>query len=125
MLTGCWKRRQTPLKTNKRIWELDAFRGICILGVVLVHFVYDLVELYGIIDWKYPPLFSLVKNWGGVLFLLISGICVTLGSHSVRRGLIVFGCGMVITAVTVAMYLLNFANIDIEYSITSRICCLS
>jgi uncharacterized membrane protein len=93
---------------KKRIWELDAFRGICILGVVLVHFVYDLVELYGIIDWKYPPLFSLVKNWGGVLFVVLSGICVTLGRRSVRRGLIVLGCGMVITAVTYGMYRFGF-----------------
>jgi uncharacterized membrane protein len=93
---------------KKRIWELDAFRGICILGVVLVHFVYDLVELYGIIDWKYPPLFSLVKNWGGVLFVMLSGICVTLGKRSVRRGLIVLGCGMVITAVTYGMYRFGF-----------------
>ena len=37
---------------KKRIWELDAFRGICILGVVFVHFVYDLVELYRIVDWE-------------------------------------------------------------------------
>jgi uncharacterized membrane protein len=100
---------------KKRIWELDAFRGICILGVVLVHFVYDLVELYGIIDWKYPPLFSLVKNWGGVLFVVLSGICVTLGRRSVRRGLIVLGCGMVITAVTYGMYRFGFSKSILIY----------
>ena len=99
---------------KKRIWELDAFRGICILGVVLVHFVYDLVELYGIIDWKYPPLFSLVKNWGGVLFVMLSGICVTLGRRSIRRGLIVFGCGLVCTAVTVGMYRLGLSGNGIQ-----------
>ncbi len=95
---------------KKRIWELDAFRGICILGMVLVHFTYDLVELYGILDWQYPAWFSFVKNWGGVLFLLISGISATLGSRSVRRGLIVFGCGMLVSAVTYGMYALNFAG---------------
>ena len=95
---------------KKRIWELDAFRGICILGVVLVHFVYDLVELYGILQWQYPAWFSFVKEWGGVLFLVLSGICVTLGSRSVRRGIIVLLSGMVITAVTYGMYKLNFAD---------------
>lgn len=89
---------------KKRIWELDAFRGICILGMVIVHFVYDLTELYRIIDWEYPAWFSLVKDWGGVLFLLISGISATLGSRSVRRGGIVFLCGMVCTAVTYGMF---------------------
>lgn len=93
---------------KKRIWELDAFRGICILGVVFVHFVYDLVELYDIIDWQYPPLFSLIKNWGGVLFVVLSGVCATLGRRSVRRGLIVLFCGMVITAVTYGMYRFGF-----------------
>ena len=93
---------------KKRIWELDAFRGICIIGVVFVHFVYDLVELYGIIQWEYPLLFSLVKNWGGVLFVLLSGVCVTLGRRSVRRGLIVLFCGLGITAVTYGMYRFGF-----------------
>ena len=92
---------------KKRIWELDAFRGICILGVIAVHFVYDMVELYRLVQWDYPAIFTFIRDWGGVLFLLLSGICVTLGSHSVRRGLIVFGCGMLITAVTVGMYLLD------------------
>lgn len=95
---------------SKRIWELDAFRGLCVIGMVLVHFVYDLTELYRIIDWPYPVWFSFVKNWGGLLFLLLSGICVTLGSRSVRRGLIVFGCGLLVSAVTVGMYLLDFAG---------------
>lgn len=95
---------------KRRIWELDAFRGICILGMVIVHFVYDLVELYGIIDWQYPQWFSFVKDWGGVLFLLISGISATLGSHSVRRGLIVFACGIIVSAVTYGMYKLDFTG---------------
>lgn len=95
---------------TKRIWELDAFRGICILGMVIVHFIYDLVELYDIIDWNYPAAFSFIKDWGGVLFLLLSGICATLGHRSVRRGLIVFGCGLICSTVTAGMYWLGFAG---------------
>ena len=95
---------------KKRIWELDVFRGICILGVIVIHFVYDLTGLYGIIRWDTPALFQFVQNWGGVLFLLLSGICATLGSRSLRRGLIVFGCGMICTAVTAGMYLLDMAE---------------
>lgn len=95
---------------NRRIWELDAFRGICILGMVLVHFVYDLVELYGLVDWEYPAAFSFVKDWGGLLFLLLSGVCVTMGHHPVRRGLIVFACGLLCSLVTAGMYLLDFAD---------------
>lgn len=87
-----------------RIWELDAFRGICILGMVFVHLMYDLAELYGIIDWEYPLWFDIMKNWGGVLFVLLSGICATLGRRSVRRGLIVLAGGLIVSAVTWGMY---------------------
>ena len=95
---------------KKRIWELDALRGLCILGMVVVHFIYDLVELYGLVKWDYPPLFTFVQQWGGVLFLLISGICVTLGSRCIRRGALVFGCGLVVSAVTFGMYHFGFSG---------------
>ena len=98
---------------TKRIWELDVFRGICILGVIAVHFVYDMVELYGLVEWEYPPLFSFIKNWGGILFLVLSGVCVTLGSRSIRRGAIVLASGLVITGVTVGMYLTGMQGIGI------------
>lgn len=112
---------------KKRIWELDAFRGICVLGMVIVHFIYDLTDLYRVIDWSYPAWFSLIKNWGGVLFLLISGISATLGSRSVRRGLIVFLCGMVCTLVTWGMYRLGMAGkgIIIYYGVLHCLgCCM-
>lgn len=100
---------------KKRIWELDAFRGLCIIGVVIVHLIYDLVDLYQIIDWRYPAWFAFIKDWGGILFLLLSGICVTLGSRSVRRGIIVFACGMVCTAVTYTMSRMGFDQSIIIY----------
>ncbi len=89
---------------NQRIWELDAFRGLCVLGMVVVHFVFDLTEMFRILRWDYPAWFAFVMLWGGVLFLLLSGICVTLGSHPIRRGLIVLGCGLVVSAVTVVLW---------------------
>lgn len=92
---------------GKRIWELDALRGICILGMVVVHFVYDLGSLGFRVS---SGLFHAVQYWGGTLFVLLSGICVTLGSKHIRRGLTVFGCGMVCTAVTAGMYLLGLAD---------------
>lgn len=95
---------------TKRIWELDAARGVFILGMVAVHLVYDLVSLYGLVQWDYSPAFLALMNWGGVLFLVLSGICVTLGSQCLRRGLLVFSCGMVCSAVTAGMYFLQMAD---------------
>ena len=95
---------------KQRIWELDALRGLCILGVVIVHGIFDAVELYGLIRWDYPDWYTLVMTWGGLVFLVLSGICVTLGSRCVRRGIIVFLGGMACTLVTWGMYRLGYAN---------------
>lgn len=95
---------------KKRIWELDVLRGVCILGMVVVHLIYDLQTFFSLPFLGDSQLFDLIKQWGGVLFLLISGICVTLGSHPVRRGLIVFACGLICSAVTAGMYFLNMAD---------------
>lgn len=95
---------------KKRIWELDAFRGLCLLGMVLIHTIYDLTELYGLVSWDASPVFVFVKQWGGVLFVLVSGICVTLGSHHLKRGFVVFMAGMLCTAVTAGLYLLGLSD---------------
>ncbi len=94
-------------RSQSRIWELDALRGFSILAVLVLHFLYDLQLLYGFAALDHPFL-SLVQRYGGVLFILLSGICVTLGHRSVRRGLLVFACGMLITLVTVLLVRLGF-----------------
>ena len=93
---------------KKRIWELDALRGLCILMVLAFHLIFDLVEVFRLVRWDYPGWFLLLRDWGGLIFLILSGICVTLGSRSVRRGLTVLGCGMACTAVTVSMTFFGF-----------------
>lgn len=85
---------------DTRIRELDAARGFCILAMVAVHLIYDLTELYPILQWEYPPIFSFLKDWGGTVFFLISGISATLGHRHLRRGLTVLGCAAVVSAVT-------------------------
>lgn len=95
---------------KKRIWELDAFRGLCILGMVVVHLLFDLMNTFSMPGLERSNLFSFVMLWGGVLFLLLSGICVTLGHHPIRRGLIVLGAGLLCTIVTWAMAALGLAD---------------
>lgn len=95
---------------KNRIGELDALRGVCILGMVLVHLAFDLSQLYSPEIRALPRWFSFLMDWGGVLFFLISGICVTLGRRCLRRGAAVFACGMLCTAVTWGMYRLGIAG---------------
>ena len=95
-------------KTN-RIWELDALRGFMILCVVFIHFCFDLDYFLGI-DFITNPVIQFVMDHCGMSFVVLSGLCATIGRRSFRRGLQVFGCGMLITAVTAGMYFLNMAD---------------
>lgn len=98
---------------KSRIWELDALRGLALLGMVLIHFVYDLTELVGVLSWQEPGWYLFVKNNCGGIFLVISGISATLGSRCLRRGLQVFCCGLLCSAVTAGMYVLGLADSSI------------
>ena len=33
---------------KSRVWELDALRGLALLGMIGIHLVYDLVDLFGV-----------------------------------------------------------------------------
>ena len=98
--------------SKPRIWELDALRGVCILCVLVVHFLFDL-SFFGGLDLTLPAWYVFLQEYGGAIFVVLSGVCVTLGSKSVRRGLIVFACGMLITAVTYGMYRLGMSGADV------------
>ena len=92
-----------------RIWEIDAFRGICIVAMVAIHLLYDLMTGYGFAFLEDSGVFQFFLNWGGVPFIALSGLCATLGSHPVRRGLTVLIGGAVCSAATWLLYALDFA----------------
>ncbi|MBQ7048792.1 MAG: DUF1624 domain-containing protein [Clostridia bacterium] len=80
---------------KSRIWELDSFRGLCILGMVAVHTVWDLDFM--LTDFRPPLIYDIAITYGALLFIILSGVCVTLGSRSIKRGLIVLGCGLLVS----------------------------
>jgi len=83
-----------------RIWEIDFFRGLAILLMVVFHVVFDLVAFWGYslnyMDgfWYYEGKLS------AIMFMTISGVSSALSVHYFRRGLVVFACGLLITLVT-------------------------
>ncbi len=84
-------------KTKKvRIWELDAFRGLCILGMIFVHAVWDLDNVF-LSDYTPPLIYEYMIDYGALLFITLSGVCVTLGKHSIKRGLTVLGAAMLVS----------------------------
>ena len=84
-----------------RYRTVDAIRGLTIISMILYHACWDLVYLAGM-D------FPFYRGKAGFLwqqsicmtFILVSGFSAGLGSHPVRRGLVVSLWGLVVTAVT-------------------------
>lgn len=97
------KDQDPKIQTQKasRLAGLDTIRGITLLSMMLYHTCWDLVFLFG----KKIPGYS---GFGGYVwqqsicwtFILLSGFCWSLGHHRLKRGLIVFGSGILITFVT-------------------------
>ena len=99
---------------KRRIWELDAARGICLFLMFYCHIVYDLVYLFRIVtDINDGGLFQFTTNYTGILFITMSGISATLGKRPVKRGLTVLGGGMLVTIATYFMYKVGFAGKDL------------
>lgn len=95
---------------KKRIWELDAARGLFLIGMMVIHLIFDLVDLYGAWEVTLPDWYLFFKNNFGALFLVLSGLCATLGHHPVKRGIRVFCGGLIVSAVTAGMYFFGFAE---------------
>lgn len=86
-------------KTRYR--KLDGIRGIAILNMIAFHAIWDLVYIYGF-QWEW------YQSKGGYIwqqgicwtFIFLSGFCLSLGKHPIKRGLTVFLGGAIITIVT-------------------------
>ena len=87
--------------TSGRYTLLDELRGLDLVSMMLYHGCWDLVNLFGIqADWYYGLPGHLWQQSVCWVFILLSGFCVQLGHHTLRRGAQVFGAGALVTAVT-------------------------
>lgn len=76
-------------------------RGIVLISMILYHVCWDLVFLYDVNVFWYRSSFSYI--WQQSIcwtFILLSGFCWSLGKNHLKRGLIVFLAGALITLVT-------------------------
>ncbi len=94
---------------KKRIWELDFLRGLFILCMIVIHAIFDARVFLGV-RISMPPIYDFIQLNGGILFVIISGICITLGHHFIKRGLIVLSAGILVSAVTFGMYSFQMAG---------------
>lgn len=87
-----------------RYWKLDAVRGIALLNMIAYHAVWDLVYLHGFEwDWYQSKAGYIWQQGICWTFIFLSGFCLSLGKHPVKRGVTVFCGGAVITIVTLVL----------------------
>lgn len=87
-------------KASPRLHLIDCIRGITMVSMIIYHLVWDLVFLYGN-NWTW---FYKARIWQQSIcwtFIILSGFSWSLGRHHLKRGIIVFCSGLIITAVTV------------------------
>ena len=92
------------IEKRRRYHLLDGIRGIVLLSMIAYHFSWNLVYLYGV-KWAW------YRSTGAYIwqqsicwtFILLSGFCWSMGKLPLKRGLLVFGSGLLVTAVTLAV----------------------
>ncbi|UCD14170.1 MAG: DUF1624 domain-containing protein [Thermoplasmatales archaeon] len=99
---------------KRRFWEIDLLRGIAVVMLIFFHFLYDLnfFDIYKLS--LYSGYFLIYVYTGGALFLSLIGVSLTLSYARakknftkkqlqlkyLKRGLKIFGLGMIITLAT-------------------------
>jgi uncharacterized membrane protein len=86
-----------------RFWEVDSLRGLAIIGMVVYHFLWDL-NFFG----YSVGVSSILQKIVAGTFILLVGVSLTLSysrkpkkwDYYVKRGLMIFAWGVVITVVT-------------------------
>lgn len=88
-----------------RIKSIDAVRGILIIGVIIYHFIYNLVSIELIsANILYNPLMNFIQYSGACLFIIISGISAKFSRSNLKRGIRTILFGMLLTLAT---YIIN------------------
>lgn len=99
---GAAVRRYTGKKRDPRRWAaLDNLRGLTLLSMIAYHACWDMVWIFGA-DWSWYRS-AAAYAWQQSIcwtFILLSGFCWPMGSRPLRRGLEVFGGGVLVTAAT-------------------------
>ena len=86
---------------KQRLHFLDALRGFTLINMIAFHGLWNLVYLFGIrADWYTGTPGYLWQQWICWTFILLSGFCRSFSRNHLKRGMTVFGGGLLVTAAT-------------------------
>ncbi|MEG6585260.1 heparan-alpha-glucosaminide N-acetyltransferase [Dendrosporobacter sp. 1207_IL3150] len=88
------------MKEYKRIWEIDFFRGLAIILMILFHLVFDFKEFLNVnLNYSSGIWFYTGKS-AAVLFIFICGLSGSLTNKHVRNGVNVLIWGLALSVLT-------------------------
>ena len=105
----------------RRIELLDELRGFAIIAMIIHHTFLDIGYVLGL-SWGYVIFDKLcaLQPVFWLIFIIISGICSRLSRNALKRGIIVFSAGLIVTLVTaVIMPALGMTGAEIYFGILS------
>ncbi|MBQ6878397.1 MAG: DUF1624 domain-containing protein [Oscillospiraceae bacterium] len=82
---------------NGRIFFLDEIRALALIGMIIYHAAYDLYALFGLDFDFYSPGWDTLQMAVCCTFIVIAGISSRLTKNALKHGLVVFGCGILMT----------------------------
>lgn len=89
------------LQKGGRVFILDWLRGLAVLNMLLFHILYDIVYIFGVpIGWYTGLPGYLWQQTISWCFIIVSGASIHYGSRPFRRGAVILGSGLLISAVT-------------------------
>lgn len=129
--------------TNKRIYELDLFRGISVILMILDHFMFDIWGLLPTLFINFPgansfftglynfslyywesPVRIVVRYIVLFVFLALTGICCSFSRSNLKRGVKLLIVALILTIVTgITGYIIGDIDIMITFGILHSIAC--
>ena len=84
-----------------RLHLLDAFRGFLLIHMIAFHGMWNLVYMFGVhAPWYRSSAGYLWQQFICWSFILLSGFCWSMSRSHLKRGLLVFGGGILVSLVT-------------------------
>ena len=86
---------------SNRLQRIDEIRGFTLISMIIYHFMWDLRYIADFnISWYGGIASNIWQKSICITFIFISGFCFSFGKKRLKRSLIIFMCGALISAVT-------------------------
>lgn len=106
-----------------RYWEIDAWRGIVVITMIIFHLMWDLVNFHVSDAILYAGFWKYFQRFTACSFVFLAGVSLAIVyqrkpefSRYLKRGLYVFGCGMLFS-LAVLLFNIGYVHFGVLHMI--------